>query len=311
MPYLFAHFKEKWTPDGEQVYFALSRDGLRWETLNGGAPILTCTTGDGGCRDIEIVRLRTGGFVLLATDLCIVRHMDAEGRVDWRQLNHAGSRFLSCWRSDDLLSFSDQTLLFFGREDFGCLWAPEVFFDESSGQYLIHWSATVRESDFEHMAIWCCTTEDFCTFSPPKLFFSQNESILDSHLVKHDGVYHLFFKHGDRPAMNMHAVSDALFGPYRIDNGFSNSMAALDAPGAYEAPTTFVLPDGRWCLLLDFFGCEKEKMGYVPFLSPRAGDADFTRAKAAFSFPYGFKHGRVLEITPEEYARLKAHDTAR
>ena len=29
--YLFVHFREKTTPDGEQVYFALSRDGFRWE----------------------------------------------------------------------------------------------------------------------------------------------------------------------------------------------------------------------------------------------------------------------------------------
>ena len=34
--YLFVHFREKTTPDGEQVYFALSRDGFRWEALNGG-----------------------------------------------------------------------------------------------------------------------------------------------------------------------------------------------------------------------------------------------------------------------------------
>ena len=26
--YLFVHFREKTTPDGEQVYFALSRDGF-------------------------------------------------------------------------------------------------------------------------------------------------------------------------------------------------------------------------------------------------------------------------------------------
>lgn len=34
--YLFVHFKEKTTPDGEQVYFALSRDGFTWESVNRG-----------------------------------------------------------------------------------------------------------------------------------------------------------------------------------------------------------------------------------------------------------------------------------
>ena len=68
MPYLFAHFKEKITVDGEQVYFALSRDGYVWEQINNGNPIITCTKGEGGCRDIEIVRLKDGSFVILATE---------------------------------------------------------------------------------------------------------------------------------------------------------------------------------------------------------------------------------------------------
>ena len=39
MPYLFVHFKEKITPDGEQVYFSISRDGFNWEKVNDGNPI--------------------------------------------------------------------------------------------------------------------------------------------------------------------------------------------------------------------------------------------------------------------------------
>ena len=68
MPYLFTHFKEKLTPDGEQVYFAVSRDGFNWEQLNGGEPILTAEKGFKGCRDIEIVRLLDGSFSILTTD---------------------------------------------------------------------------------------------------------------------------------------------------------------------------------------------------------------------------------------------------
>ena len=82
MPYLFTHFKEKITPDGEQVYFAVSRDGLSWEQVNGGEPVLTSTMGTKGCRDIEIVRLHTGGFVILTTDLGITYHFDENYNVD-------------------------------------------------------------------------------------------------------------------------------------------------------------------------------------------------------------------------------------
>jgi hypothetical protein len=32
------------------------------------------------------------------------------------------------------------------------------------------------------------------------------------------------------------------------------------------------------------------------------------RSDAAFSFPYGFKHGTILRISEEEYSKMKAHD---
>ena len=38
--YLFVHFREKTTPDGEQVYFGVSKDGFNCEELNCGAPVL-------------------------------------------------------------------------------------------------------------------------------------------------------------------------------------------------------------------------------------------------------------------------------
>lgn len=307
MPYLFTHFKEKITPDGEQVYFGVSRDGYNWEQLNGGEPILTSTLSEKGCRDIEIVRLHTGGFVILTTDLCIAYRMDENHNVDWKKVNSSGSKCLCMWKSDDLINFSEQRLIYFGRDDFGCLWAPEVFFDEENEEYLIHWGSTVKEDNFTHMSIYCCTTKDFETFSEPKLYFTKSNEILDTHIAKIGDTYHLFYKNADCPPMNMHAVSKSLYGPFEHDEKLEDYMSKLDSPGSYEAPTTYTLPDGRWCLMLDFFGCEREKMGYVPFVSSKPGDADFERVPKQFSFPYGFKHGRVIEITDGEYDRLKEH----
>ena len=54
--YLFVHFKEKTTPDGEQVYFGLSRDGFHWEEVNGGDPVLWTYYGDKGVRDFTTTR---------------------------------------------------------------------------------------------------------------------------------------------------------------------------------------------------------------------------------------------------------------
>ncbi len=305
MAYLFVHFKEKITPDGEQVYFSVSQDGLKFEALNGGEPVLKSTMGEKGCRDIEIVRLHTGGFIIITTDLSIAYRMDENYNVNWKEVNSTGSKCFCAWRSPDLISWGGQELLPVGRENFGCMWAPEVFFDEENEEYLIHWGSTVKEDSFTHMIIFCCTTKDFKTFSEPKPFFSKDNEILDSHITKIGDTYHLFYKNADCPPMNMHATSKNLYGPYEHDSKFEEYMSSLGNAGSYEAPTTYTLPDGRWCLMLDFFGCAKDKMGYVPFVSSASGDSNFKMCKEEFSFPYGFKHGKVIEITDEEYKRLK------
>lgn len=305
MPYLSVHFRESLSPEGEQVHFGLSKDGYHWEAVNGGRPVLRSTLGTFGCRDIEIVRMRSGGFVLLTTDLCIVRKMDENHNVDWKDCNHNGSKCLCCWETEDLVHFSDQRLLFFGREDFGCLWAPEVFYDEDSDEYLIHWGSTVRETDYEHMSIYACRTKDFRTFTAPELYFDKKNEILDSHIVKFGDTYHLFYKNANDPSGNMHETAKSLYGPFTHDDEMDRVMRYYTNAGAYEGATTYVLPDGRWCLMLDFFGCPKEEMGYVPYVSPAPGDTRFRRADSEFSFPYGFKHGRFIEISEEEYARVK------
>ena len=40
----------------------------------------------------------------------------------------------------------------------------------------------------------------------------------------------------------------------------------------------------------------------------RLKSGDFVRSDSSFDFPYGFKHGTILEITEEEYNRMKQHN---
>ena len=171
---------------------------------------------------------------------------------------------------------------------------------------MIHWGSTVKEDNYSHMSIFCTKTKDFENFTYPELFFTKDNEILDSHIQKVGDTYHLFYKNAHNPPMNMHATSKSLYGPYEHDEAFEKYMhEEIKNPGSYEGPTSCVLADGRWCLFLDFFGCEKEKMGYVPFIASEPGANDFVRSDDAFSFPYGFKHGGIIEITDEEYERLK------
>lgn len=307
MAYLFVHFKEKITPDGEQVYFSVSKDGFDWEQLNSGEPILTSKLGTGGCRDIEIVRLKNGGFVILTTDECIANRYDENLNIDWKIVNRTGSHGFCMWKSEDLINFSEQEIINIGRDDFGCMWAPEVFYDETEDEYVIHWGSTVSQDDFSHMSIYYSTTKDFNSFTKPRLFFTKENEILDTHIRKIGGKYYMFYKNAHNPGMNMLSVSEHLYGPYIPDKNFERIMSELEKPGSYEAATTCILPDGRWCLMIDFFGCEKPKMGYVPFISEKAGDTNFKMCKEQFTFPYGFKHGGILEISDSEYIALKNH----
>lgn len=53
--YLFVTFTDG-REDGEQVYFAISRDGLHYTDLNDGNPVLISDIGEMGARDPFIIR---------------------------------------------------------------------------------------------------------------------------------------------------------------------------------------------------------------------------------------------------------------
>ena len=53
--YLFVHFTGE-QKDGEQIYFSISRDGLHWEDLNDGQPVLYSHLGMQGVRDPFLLR---------------------------------------------------------------------------------------------------------------------------------------------------------------------------------------------------------------------------------------------------------------
>ncbi|MCR4950136.1 MAG: hypothetical protein K6A40_02305 [Solobacterium sp.] len=102
--YLFVHFKERSTPDGEQVYFSISRDGLHWEAVNNGDPVLWAYYGTKGVRDFTIVRNPlTGRFYIVATDLSIAYGVRVYRKEFWKQVGTHGSTCLSVWESEDLV----------------------------------------------------------------------------------------------------------------------------------------------------------------------------------------------------------------
>ena len=301
--YLFVHFKEKYTPDGEQVYFGLSRDGFSWEQTNRGEPVLWSRLGDEGVRDFTITRKKDGGFVILATDLSLANHFNGKYRGSWDVVNHEGSKFLSMWESGDLVHWSAQKLVRVVDDSYGCAWAPDIIYDEAAGNYLVHWSS-YHEGE-PNMAIYYARTTDFCQYTAPQLLTRRAESqIIDSNIVYHDGWYYRFIKDNSAEGHIYLERGRNLIGSFERMPAFDEEMQKLEA-GQYEAPTCFRMANGQWCVMLDFYGCAKEKQGYVPFVADDIATGRFVRSDEKFSFPYGFKHGTVLPITLEEYQRIR------
>ena len=307
MAYLFAHFREKWTDDGEQIYFALSKDGYCWEEVNNGNPVITATKGDLGVRDIVITRTLDNSFVIMATDLALIRNIDTKYQGNIRNAFKDGSKAIAMWKSDDLVNWSEEMLLQFDDDTLGCFWAPGIFFDDESGEYIIHWSSSNKNDDYSGLAIYFSRTTDFESFTKPELFCKKSDSeLLDSFICKADGTYHFFVKSADNPKAVIHETSQSLYGPYERDTLFDEQMSLVEKRNAYEAPMVFTLSDKKVCLMLDFYGCEKkEDMGYVPFVMDSLDNVRLNCAKEQFIFPYNFKHGVVMEITENEYERIK------
>lgn len=303
--YLFVHFRERKTPDGEQVYFGLSRDGFHWEKVNNGQPVLWSYLGEKGVRDCTIIRCKTDGkYRIFATDLSLAYNFRKIYQSDWPTVSHNGSKCLSMWESEDLVNWSEQRMLKLGDEEFGCLWAPDVFYDPQQQDYVLHWSSSHASNDFGNMGIFYSRTKDFVEFSKPQLLYRDPEiGVIDSAVYVENQKYYMFIK-GNRIILFQ---ADHAVGPYRRVEAFDESMLAVEA-GLYEGPTACRLEDGRWCLFLDYYGVPGEGQGYVPFLADSLESGRFVRADQVFSFPYGYKHGTVIPISIEEYDRIRKHN---
>ena len=306
--YLFVHFRETTTPDGEQVYFALSKDGFHWEALNEGRPVLWAYYGDRGVRDMTIVRDRASGRVhIFATDLSLSYGMREKYRHSWREISRNGSKSLAHWQSDDLIHWTEQELIPMGG-DFGCVWAPDVIYDEDAEDYVLHWSSSHRQDDYAVKSIWYSRTKDFVHYSEPGILYGEpGINIIDSAMYREDGKYYLFVKKERDPGAVIELAGDSITGPFEPVPAFTDSLSFLEA-GKHEAPTAVQLDDGRWCLFLDYYGVRGAGQGYRPYVAETLADGKFVLKDDAFCFPYRFKHGTILKITAEEYRRMKDRD---
>ncbi|MBO7402328.1 MAG: glycoside hydrolase family 43 protein [Lachnospiraceae bacterium] len=307
--FLFVHFKERRTPDGEQIYFAVSPDGFKWEAINGGQPVLWAVLNEKGVRDATIVRSDNGKFYIIATDLSLAYNMRRVYNNDWHKVQREGSSSLMMWESEDLLHWSEEKELKVRPVGSGCAWAPDIIRDKEAGEWVLHWSSPNPEHDMR-MCIWYTRTKDFEHFSDAKILYEKEDSgVIDSCMVQEGEWFYLFVKSDRNPCSVILLRSKSVTGPFERMTAFDPEMEKLaGGPGKYEAPTCTKVSDGSYNLMLDFFGVAGKGQGYVPFHSDDISTGVFKRADGDFSYPYGFKHGTMLAITEAEYEAIKAFD---
>lgn len=325
--YLFVHFTgHESAASHEQTYFSISKDGLNWTDLNGGQAVLTSNIGESGLRDHFIARAPEGDkYYMIATDLSIYHN---EG--NWMNAGGSGSHGIVVWESDDLVNWSEPWIAEIAPENAGCTWAPEFIYDESTGEYIVYWSATSIElnndgsikQEYENHTIYYAKTRDFRTFTDAQVYHSGGVSdgkpvkIIDSTMIENEGTYYRYTKN-EMNGTIMIDKSASILGTFtEIDSApltttIQDAIHDIDPDyeTTVEGPIIFKMnktnesdPD-RWCLMVDRYG---EGLGYFPLITTDLNDPSTFTAPAAskYSMP-GYRHGYVMPVTEKEYDALQ------
>ncbi|WP_173402079.1 immunoglobulin-like domain-containing protein, partial [Alkalihalobacillus hemicellulosilyticus] len=306
--YLFSYMKGEGRSDGEQIYFALSEgnDPLHYYDLNDDQPVITSQLGDQGVRDPFIIRAPEGDrFYMIATDLKIY------GNWDWHRAQTNGSRSIMVWESNDLINWSEQRMVEVAPPEAGNTWAPEIFYDDEKGEYVIFWASKLyedeahRQTGATHNRMMYTTTRDFYSFSEPDIYIDRGYSIIDTTMIEHEGQIYRFSKderNNSSQAPNgkyiFQEVGDSIF-----DSGFDMIREGVGRPdvGHTEGPIIFKSnKEEKWYLFVDEFGGR----GYVPLESTDLDSGEWS-VPSSYTFPENARHGSVLPITSSEYENLQ------
>ncbi|HVG37721.1 MAG TPA: glycoside hydrolase family 43 protein [Pyrinomonadaceae bacterium] len=283
--YLFAYFKG----NGEDgLHLARSDDGLVWRALNGDRSLLEPTVGkDRLMRDPHLSLGADGLFHLVWTS-------------SWTDpvIGHATSRDLLHWSEQQ--GITPMTSEPAARN----VWAPELFYDESAGRYLLFWATTIPgrfpatdesgDNGLNHR-LYLTTTADFRAFTPTTLFYDGGFNVIDATIVKSGRRYLMFLKDETRhptARKNLrYVVSRRAAGPYgQLSKVITGNYWA-------EGPTAIKI-DNRWIVYFDKY--QEHRYGAVASPDLRR----WTDVSAQLKFPAGARHGTVIRVPTARIGEL-------
>lgn len=310
--YAFPHMLGEGSSSGEQIYFALSvgNNPLQWTALNGHQPVLRSNIGEQGARDPMLIRSPEGDrFYLIATDLKIY------GNGNWDRAQRHGSRSVLVWESTDMVNWSEERLLEVAPESAGNTWAPEIFYDETTGDYTIFWASSIYTNPAHtgtiRQRIMYVKTRDFRTVTAAQTYFDPGYAVIDTTMIKHGDQIFRFTK-DERNASTSNPFGKHVFqevGNSVLDPAWSLIKRGVGASSdptigirRGEGPTVFKSnTEDKWFLFIDEYGLR----GYVPFETTDLSSGEWTLVQG-MSWPGRPRHGSVVPLTGLEHARLAA-----
>jgi predicted GH43/DUF377 family glycosyl hydrolase len=282
--WLFSYFKN----NGEDgLHLAYSEDALHWQALRGDSSVLT----------------PTAGFDKLMRDPCITRGGDGKFHMIWTSSwKEKGIGYAS---SNDLIHWSPQQYLLVMNHETEAknCWAPEVFYDKASSQYMIYWATTITGrfpatdtlGDHNHR-MYYVTTKDFKTFSKTKLLYDQGFNVIDASIYKINNKYLMFLKDETlKPKAEKNiriAVSEKLI------NGYGKPSPPITGNYWAEGPT---LLEDKGVYILYFDKYVEHQYGAIRSTNLK----DWTDISDQIKVPQGLRHGTIIKISRGEFDRLE------
>ncbi|MFC0527751.1 glycoside hydrolase family 43 protein [Phytohabitans kaempferiae] len=302
--YLMAHFTGE-SANGEQIYLAHSKDGLRWTDLNNGGVVLRSTVGTRGVRDPALVRSPNGDrYWIVATDLRI-----ASG-TSWSDAANRGSTSLVVWESTDVVNWSAPRLMNVaaGIPGAGNAWAPEAIYNAATGDYVVYWATNSLRNGVTKHRIWYVRTSDFRSFTAPQLYIDRGsgQGIIDTQIVEVPGSVGGYRYY--RASADGHITiegSNSILGSWTTIGNLSHMGISNGTGGGnvVEGPM-WAQFNGRneWALWLDQYATGR---GYMPITSTNLGSTQNFRTRTDYAMGGNRKrHGSILNLTAAEETRV-------
>ena len=190
--YLFAYFRnDAKTTNGENVFYAVSKDGYNYEALNGGVPVASASQGTGHSRDPYIMKAQDGAeykYYMVATDANTTNNYNNTG--------------LHTWGSNDLITWDELANPQFATDKGGgsktitnMCWAPEAIWDPVAGKYMVYFATNEADSAANESAkIYYSYTADFRTFSEKQVLFDPGYGVIDADITPYGNGYVMLYK---------------------------------------------------------------------------------------------------------------------